>query len=226
MAMRLGLGLPEHKAGPSLHRRLPAVALSRQFGGSTSDRPGIDASRLSSRALSLAVDEAPDGRGKPEYLGRLGYSQDTAGELDPDLREQILSLDAQPGRPSPYGQKYDSGAADGTKRQERLGPHHLDCPDWRSGPEAGDAHPGGETMTLALYQRVVLTQDMPKEGLRAGDVGVIVEHYPARADVPEGYELEVFAANGQTVAVVSVPASAVREATEHEVLSVREMARA
>lgn len=81
-------------------------------------------------------------------------------------------------------------------------------------------------MTLALYQRVVLTQDLPKEGLRAGDIGVIVEHYTARADVPEGYELEVFAANGQTVAVVSVPASAVREATEHEVLSVREMARA
>ncbi len=81
-------------------------------------------------------------------------------------------------------------------------------------------------MTLALYQRVVLMQDLPKEGLRTGDVGVIVEHYPARADLPEGYELEVFAANGQTVAVVSVLASAVREATEHEVLSVREMARA
>ncbi len=81
-------------------------------------------------------------------------------------------------------------------------------------------------MTLALYQRVVLTQDLPKEGLRAGDVGVIVEHYPPHADVPEGYELEVFAANGQTVAVVSVPASAVREATEREVLNVREMARA
>jgi hypothetical protein len=81
-------------------------------------------------------------------------------------------------------------------------------------------------MTLALYQRVVLTQDLPKEGLRAGDVGVIVEQYPSRAAVPEGYELEVFAANGQTVAVVSVPASAVREATEREVLSVREMARA
>ena len=55
----------------------------------------------------------------------------------------------------------------------------------------------------------------PKEGLRAGDVGVIVEHYPACADVPDGYELEVFAASGQTIAVVSVPASAVREATEH-----------
>ena len=81
-------------------------------------------------------------------------------------------------------------------------------------------------MILAIHQRVVLTQDLPKEGLRTGDVGVIVEEYQARADVPEGYELEVFAASGQTIAVVSVPASAVREATEHEVLSVREMARA
>lgn len=81
-------------------------------------------------------------------------------------------------------------------------------------------------MTLALYKRAVLTKDVPKDGLRAGDLGVIVEHYPARADVPEGYELEVFAANGQTIAVVSVPASAVREATQSEVLSVREMARA
>jgi hypothetical protein len=70
-------------------------------------------------------------------------------------------------------------------------------------------------MTFAVYQRVVLTEDLPQEGLCAGDVGVIVEHYPARADVPEGYELEVFAASRQTIIVVSVPASAVREATEH-----------
>lgn len=41
-------------------------------------------------------------------------------------------------------------------------------------------------MTLALYQRPILTHDLPEEVLRAGDVGVIGEHYPARADVPEG----------------------------------------
>ncbi len=81
-------------------------------------------------------------------------------------------------------------------------------------------------MTLALYQRVVLTRDLLEEGFRAGDVGVIVEHYTARADLPEGYELEVFAATGQTIAVVCVPASAIREATEHEVLRVRDVARA
>jgi hypothetical protein len=81
-------------------------------------------------------------------------------------------------------------------------------------------------MTLAMFQRVVLTQDIPAEGLRAGDVGVIVEHYPARGDVPEGYELEFFTASGQTVAVVSVPAAAVREAQPDEILTARVVARA
>jgi hypothetical protein len=32
---------------------------------------------------------------------------DTAEQLDTDIREQVLPLDAQPGRPSPYGQKYE-----------------------------------------------------------------------------------------------------------------------
>jgi hypothetical protein len=81
-------------------------------------------------------------------------------------------------------------------------------------------------MSLALYQRVVRTQDLPNEGPRGDDVGVIVEHYPACADVPEGYELEVFAETGQTIAVVSVPASASRQSAEREILSVRERARA
>src|SRR5260370_10208459 len=49
----------------------------------------------------------PDGRGKAEYLGRLGYSQDAFGQLDADLREQVLSSEAQPGRASRYGQKYE-----------------------------------------------------------------------------------------------------------------------
>jgi len=37
-------------------------------------------------------------------------------------------------------------------------------------------------MTLALSQRVVLTQDLTTEGLRAGDVGVIIEQHLASAD--------------------------------------------
>jgi hypothetical protein len=78
-------------------------------------------------------------------------------------------------------------------------------------------------MTFSLFERVVLTEDLPAEGLKSGDVGVIVEHYPARESVPEGYELEFFSASGDTVAVVSVPAASVRKATERDVLSVREL---
>jgi hypothetical protein len=77
---------------------------------------------------------------------------------------------------------------------------------------------------LALFERVVLTRDLPDESLQAGDVGVIVEHYPATAEVPEGYELEVFAASGKTLAVVSVIATFVRRATERDILTVREVA--
>ena len=81
-------------------------------------------------------------------------------------------------------------------------------------------------MTFEMYERVVLAQDLPADGLKAGDVGVIVEEYPATAEVPEGYELEIFAANGKTFAVVSVPATSIRKATERDVLSVRHLIRA
>ena len=81
-------------------------------------------------------------------------------------------------------------------------------------------------MRFEMFERVVLAQDLPADGLKAGDVGVIVEEHPAMAEVPDGYELEIFAATGETLAVVSVPATSIRKATEHDVLSVRHLIRA
>ena len=78
-------------------------------------------------------------------------------------------------------------------------------------------------MSLKLLERAVLTEDLPEEGLRAGDVGVVVEHYSANGETPEGYELEFFSARGDTIAVVSVPSSAVRGVRDREVLAVREL---
>jgi hypothetical protein len=54
-------------------------------------------------------------------------------------------------------------------------------------------------------------------------MGTIVEHHPATKEYPEGYEVEFFAGNGETVAVVSVPATALRAATGQEVLHVRQL---
>ncbi len=76
----------------------------------------------------------------------------------------------------------------------------------------------------SLFERVVLLRDLPAEGLRAGDVGTIVERHPASDHASEGYEVEFFAANGETVAVASVPADAIRPATERDLLSSRALA--
>jgi hypothetical protein len=62
---------------------------------------------------------------------------------------------------------------------------------------------------FTLYQDVVLLRDAPEEGVCAGDVGTIVE----RHDVPgreTGYSVEFFDMLGNTVAVVTLPASALR----------------
>lgn len=79
-------------------------------------------------------------------------------------------------------------------------------------------------MNVSPFERVVLLRDLPEEGLRAGDVGTLVERHPAAGQAPEGYEIEFFAANGETVAVASVPAESVRRATERDLLSVRVLA--
>ena len=78
-------------------------------------------------------------------------------------------------------------------------------------------------MKIKLYQRVALTRDLPEHGLHKGDVAVVVEHLPATLATggEEGYALEVFNAVGETIAVVMVPASAVKPITEDEILQVR-----
>ena len=76
-------------------------------------------------------------------------------------------------------------------------------------------------MTFPLFSRVILSVDLPEEQLMAGDIGTIVEHHPATTAYPEGYEVEFFAGNGETLAVVSVPATDLRQATGQEVMHVR-----
>jgi len=78
-------------------------------------------------------------------------------------------------------------------------------------------------MTFQLFSRVILLHDLPEENLLAGDMGTIVEHHPATNHYPEGYEVEFFAGNGETLAVVSVPVYALRAATREDVLHVRQL---
>jgi hypothetical protein len=71
------------------------------------------------------------------------------------------------------------------------------------------------------FTRVILTQDIPEHALRGGDVGTGVETYADSSGTVVGYELEMFAASGETLTVASVPADAVRPATPADRLAAR-----
>ena len=78
-------------------------------------------------------------------------------------------------------------------------------------------------MTYKLFEEVVLTKDIPERGLKKGDVATIVEHHPV-SNGEDGYSLELFNALGDTIAVITLPESAIEPLTEDEIFSVRSMA--
>ena len=66
---------------------------------------------------------------------------------------------------------------------------------------------------------VVLTEDIPAEGLTAGDVGTVVHIH----NQGEGYEVEFVTLAGQTIAVVSLLARQVRPVSKQDISHVREL---
>jgi hypothetical protein len=78
-------------------------------------------------------------------------------------------------------------------------------------------------MPFELFPDVILIQDLPEEDLKAGDVGTVVEHH-AVPGMEDGYSVEFFDMTGETVAVVTVPASLLRSPTHADRPAVRAMA--
>ena len=60
-----------------------------------------------------------------------------------------------------------------------------------------------------LYQRVVLTRDIPEENLKEGDLAWLVDYVAHPGGGEEGAVLEVFNILGESIDVVTVPVSAV-----------------
>ncbi len=67
---------------------------------------------------------------------------------------------------------------------------------------------------------VVLAVDLPHHGLVAGDVGTVVLVHRGS----EGYEVEFTTLDGETIAVVTLPAEQVRAAQPREILHARKAA--
>jgi hypothetical protein len=66
---------------------------------------------------------------------------------------------------------------------------------------------------------VALARGLPERGLEAGDLGTIVHAYEGG----HGYEVEFVTLQGETLAVVTVPADAVRPIRPREIAHVRQV---
>lgn len=71
-------------------------------------------------------------------------------------------------------------------------------------------------MKFALLDTVVLNCDLPEHGLRAGDLGAVVELYGT-----DGVEVEFVQASGQTKALVTLKLIDVRAVAKSDILAVR-----
>jgi Domain of unknown function (DUF4926) len=76
-------------------------------------------------------------------------------------------------------------------------------------------------MAFELYSDVILTRDVVERGLRADDVGTVVERHFVPGTAEEEYSVEFFDLIGNRVAVVTVPASALRPPTPTDRPAVR-----
>ena len=76
-------------------------------------------------------------------------------------------------------------------------------------------------MPFKMYGDVILTRDVPASGLRAGDVGTLVERHAVPGVPEEGYSVEFFDMTGNTVAVVTLSASGLRLPTPADRPAVR-----
>lgn len=77
---------------------------------------------------------------------------------------------------------------------------------------------------IDLYQYVALSRDVPEYNLKQGDVAMLIDYITHPSGGEDGYILEVFNAVGDSLAVLTVPISAVSKLPSEAVLSVRPLA--
>ena len=77
----------------------------------------------------------------------------------------------------------------------------------------------GLWIMMKELDQIVLTADLPKEGLKAGDVGMVVHIHRGG----ETFEVEFMTLAGETIAVTTVLASQIRPVGKREITHAREL---
>lgn len=73
-------------------------------------------------------------------------------------------------------------------------------------------------MGISELDTVALTADLPRQGLKKGDIGAVVEVY-----APDAVEVEFVTASGRTQALVTLSTDQVRPVGPKDILAVRQL---
>ena len=168
----------------------------------SAERALIDEHKVRGYLLSRSH---PIGRFKAVFLARAGFEAENWSDLVSELRELAVQGDAVRGEESEFGEKY---TISGTLK----GPRGWSPPAHNRISEAD--------VTFEALDTVVLTRDFPEQGLRAGDLGAVVEVYPS-----DSVEVEFVTASGRTTALVILRFTDVRPISDSDLVAVRSVSR-
>ena len=76
-------------------------------------------------------------------------------------------------------------------------------------------------MTLELFTEISLNRDIAEYHLKTGDIATLVDFVPHPQGGEPGCVLEIFNAVGESIAVITVPKSAIKPLAANEVLTIR-----
>jgi len=74
--------------------------------------------------------------------------------------------------------------------------------------------------TIKEHARIVLTSDLPEQGLKGGDMGTVVHVY----ERGQAYEVEFLTLDGDTVAIATLLRTQVRPVGKREITHARQLA--
>ncbi len=161
------------------------------------------------------------GASKARFFGQFGFRVENWEQLAVVLREHGQRNEVTLVKQTVFGPRYE---VEGTlSAPDGRTPRVRTVWQWDRGqlaPRLITTYPLEENQVMIKeHDIVVLTRDLPEEGLAAGDAGTVVHIHDAGA----GYEVEFMTLSGRTITVTTVMASQVRAVRSGDLIHVREL---
>jgi hypothetical protein len=78
-------------------------------------------------------------------------------------------------------------------------------------------------MNIELYQEITLSRDIPQYQLKQGDIATLIDFVDHPTGGEKGCILEIFNAVGESIKVITVPISAIKNLTTNDIFTTRQL---